>query len=104
MRHIPEAETILAAVLIAHGPRCQCAGVCGRTHPAGTCGVDPYGRIIAAPAVPHTTEHENAATLSAELRPWCGPCWERAFNLARSARAEQLQRDLADKQLHLFEL
>ncbi|MEV6672895.1 hypothetical protein [Streptomyces sp. NPDC051162] len=104
MRHAPELETVLAAVLAAHGPRCQRAGACGRTHPAGTCGIQPFGRIIAAPSTPYPTDHENVGAPADDLRPWCGPCWSHALALTRNQRAQTLQRILAENQLGLFEL
>ncbi|MGO4636377.1 hypothetical protein AB4225_36575 [Streptomyces sp. 2RAF24] len=101
-------QTVLAAVLKAHGEHCGCEGACGSAHGAvGRCGKGPWDgdrALHAAPYPPRTTDVENASVPAAELRPWCGPCWNRALKAARERAAEARRIELDQAQTALFDL
>ncbi|MFB7032105.1 MULTISPECIES: hypothetical protein [unclassified Streptomyces] len=97
--------TALAAVLAAHGAQCGCAGACGKEHPSKRCpaGTDKPVALHAAPYPPYATETANAAAPASELRPWCGPCWNRALRRERESAAERRRVELDQAQLVLFD-
>ncbi|MFD7576112.1 hypothetical protein ACFV6U_37265 [Streptomyces sp. NPDC059810] len=99
--------TVLDTVLKAHGAQCGCTGACGKEHAHGRCGrLDEYGKppLHAAPYPPYTTDAENAAAPLDELRPWCGPCWNRATTRERDRRADRRRRELDEAQIALFDV
>ena len=99
--------TVLDTVLKAHGARCGCAGACGKDHAGGTCGRrNEYGKppLHAAPYPPRVTEVANAAAPHDELRPWCGPCWNKAVALKNARLADVCRRELDEAQTALFDI
>ena len=79
----------LVHVVTASGRRCECTGVCGRSHAAagGRCdrghqhGLVP-DRLYAAPRDPSVPAHQACWVPVESLAAWCGPCLDRARRLA----------------------
>ncbi|MGW3378407.1 hypothetical protein [Streptomyces hydrogenans] len=95
--------TTLAAVLAAHGTQCGCEGACGKPHKSRRCkATDKPLPLHAGPYPPRVTDAQNAAVPTADLRPWCGPCWRAALLRELEHRALLRRTELDQAQLALF--
>lgn len=92
MNALMVATPTWVSVVTGAGHRCQCGGVCGRSHDktGGRCdrGLDRAipDRLYAAPTNPQVPAEQAFRVPVEDLSAWCGGCLDRSRRLAAARR------------------